>query len=151
MFSVIDHVWCPRISVVSMMFTNRELLTSSCTAPFPWRKSLKWHRQPNSLQQYVFDVHRFCAIRGALLNKSLAVIWPPPALSLLSTRFLAHSLPLKADSLFSKQVRENRKNKFREVDFEQNVDCLFSAVVVWLENIRNLEGRKWNGEHYQLT
>jgi len=53
------------------------------------------------------------------------VIWPPPAVRLLRTGFLAHSLPPKADSQFSKQARETRKNTFKDcgVYFEENIVC----------------------------
>lgn len=154
MFLIIDCTRCLLISVVSMKFANMELLTSSCRVPFPWRKA--WNDTDNQMHfnsMLLMSANSVPSEERYWTKVLLMVIWPPPDVPLLRTGFLAHSLPLKADSLFSKQVRENRKDKFRDcgVNFEQNFDCVFSPLVVCLKNNMNLEARKWNGRHYQPT
>lgn len=104
--------WCfpyhwSNMMIVEKCMENMELLISS--------SMVSSEEKPEIIQttKYTLLAHFWCPLEECNWTKVLLmVICPPLVVSLLRMWFTGHSLPLQADSIFSKQVRDNRENKF---------------------------------------
>lgn len=130
---IIYCIWCLWISVVPMKFANMELLTSSCTIPSPWRKA--WNDTDNRMdfnsmllmstdsvpseEHYWIDVLQ------------LTVTWPPPAVPLLRTGFLAHSLPQKADACSQSRWEKTERINSGTVEYILSKTLVVCSVLLW--------------------
>lgn len=142
MFPIIDRKWCLWKSTVSMKFLNMELLISSSTVSFFWKKIKK--KKPEIIQttKYASIAHFWCPLEKCWW---LFVFSSVSLKNVISWPFLA------TDNLLSKQVGDNKQKKFWDfnIDFEKKFGSLINSVVLCLKNIKTLEERKWNGKHYQ--
>lgn len=108
--------------IVEKCMENMELLISS--------SMVSSEEKPEIIQttKYTLLAHFWCPLEERNWTKVLLmVICPPLVVSLLRMWFIGHSLPLQADSIFSKQVRDNRANKFGYFRID-----LSKFLTVWL-------------------